>query len=95
MTPDEIETRIHRLETQCTALTVLIHSVLPATVPAQRHLILQQFGQYSRATHQRFLQSNVPAHLANAELQELAKIYTGLEGALKLIEDYEAKKKPT
>lgn len=92
MTPDEIETRITRLETQCTALTVLVHCVLPATVPDRRHLVLQQFGQYSMGM-QKTLEANKTApHLVKFQLQELVKIYTSVQEALEMIAKHEAKK---
>lgn len=92
MTNDEIETRIERLETQQTALTVLVHCLLPATVPALRHLVLQQFGQYCRATETQVMQSDLPRHAADFHLHLLATMYEKLDAALQLIEQQERQK---
>lgn len=89
MTNDEIETRIERLETQQTALTVLVHCLLPATVPAARHQVLSQFGQYCRATEVQAAASGMPAHAVDFHLRLLASMYEKLEGALQLIEQHE------
>jgi len=93
MTNDEIETRIDRLETRLTATQVLLHCLLPATVPAQRPQVLKQFGQYCAAMDKKFEKDDGDPLQVKTKLTELAEMYTALEGALKLISDWEAKKK--
>lgn len=93
MTPDETETRITRLETRLLALTALVHCVLPATVPTARNQVLKQLRRYCSATEAQIFQDDPPKWLADWHLQELATMYTGLEGALQLIDAYEAKQR--
>lgn len=94
MTADEIDTRISRLETQMTALTVLVHTLLPATVPAARHQILRQFGQYCSATEQQMAQDQVPPAMANWHLSFLARLHQSVEAALQQIEEHESANGP-
>jgi len=93
MTNDEIETRIARLETRLVATQVLIHTLLPATVPAARNQILKQFGQWCAATETDLKTQGASAAEQNWHLGELAKMYQALEGVLKLVESAEAKQK--
>jgi hypothetical protein len=93
MTNDEIETRITRLETRLTATQVLVHSLLPATVPSRRDQILKQFGQWCGATEAKAIEDDGDPLMVDWHLAELATMYTSLEGALKLIAAWEAKKK--
>lgn len=93
MTNDEMETRILRLETRLTATQVLLHTFLPATVPSQRSQILRQFGQYCAATEAQLKAQGVPESDQRWQLTELAHMYAALEGALKLVQAWEAKKK--
>lgn len=91
MTNDEIETRIARLEARLTATQVLIHTLLPATVPAARHQVLKQFGQWCAAT-EKDLQSQGASPLERDwYLSELGKMYEALDGALKLVAAWESK----
>ena len=92
MTNDEMETRIIRLETRLVATQSLLHCVLPATDPARRHLVLQQFGQWCGATEAKIHEDDVPQPFADWQLEELATMYQALEGALELIADWEKKK---
>jgi hypothetical protein len=92
VTNDEIETRITRLETQLTATQVLLHSVLPATVPAARNQILRQFGKWCRATEAQLDASGAPVGTVNWQIDMLANMYSTLEGALQMIEEHEQKK---
>ena len=91
MTKDEIETRIERLETRQTVQAALIHCLLPAIPPTSRHLVLQQFAQYCRATEDDLRQANAPEHLAHFQLSLLRQTYTSLQGALQLLEEHERK----
>lgn len=93
MTNDEMETRILRLETRLTATQVLLHTLLPATVPDRRHQILRQFGQYCAATEADLKAQGVPQADQRWQLAELAHMYSALEGALKLLQEWEAKRK--
>ena len=93
MTNDEIETRIARLESRLTATQVLVHSLLPATVPSQRHQVLKQFGQWCAATEKKAQQDGGDPLMVQWQLGELASMYTALEGALKLIAEWEARKR--
>ena len=93
MTNDEIETRIARLEARLTATQVLVHTLLPATVPAARHQVLKQFGQWCAAT-EKDLQAQGASELEmNWHLGELGKMYEALDGALKHVAAWEAKQK--
>lgn len=91
MTNDEIETRIQRLETQQTVQAALIHCLLPAIPPASRHLVLQQFAQYCRATEDQVRQDAPAPHVAQFQLSLLAQTYTSLQGALQLLAEHERK----
>ena len=93
MTNDEIETRIARLETRLAATQVLVHTLLPATVPAARHQVLKQFGRWCSATEKDLEKQNVAIAEKNWHLGELAKMYESLGGALKVVAAWEAKKK--
>jgi hypothetical protein len=94
MSPDEIETRITRLEMKMTATQVLVHTLLPATVPGQRHQILKQFGQWCDAMATQ-ADALPPGQRAAQMIQvaEAAAMYTSLEGALKLVSAWEARKR--
>lgn len=91
MTNDEIETRIARLETRLTATQVLVHTLLPATVPSRRHQVLKQFGQWCAATEADLKKQGTPTLELNWQLGELASMYSALEGALKVVAAWEAK----
>ena len=93
MTNDEIETRIARLEVRLTATQVLVHALLPATVPGRRHQVLKQFGQWCRATEAQAAAAGEDPLMVQWQLGELATMYSTLEGALKLVAEWEAKKK--
>lgn len=92
MTPDEIETRITRLETRQTILAALVDSVLPATLPAARHQVLAQFRQFCTATEAQIFRDDVPAWLADWQLAELAESYQKLQTAIQLIDAHEQKR---
>lgn len=93
MTNDEIETRIARLETRLSATQVLVHTLLPATVPAARHQVLRQFGRWCRATEKDLAAQGASVIEQNWQLGELAKMYDSLKGAIELVEAWESKQK--
>jgi hypothetical protein len=93
MTNDEIETRIARLETRLAATQVLVHTLLPATVPAARHQVLKQFGQWCAAMEGDLVRQGTSAAEQNWHLGEIAKMYNSLKGALELVEAWESKQK--
>ena len=93
MTNDEIETRIARLETRLTATQVLVHTLLPATVPGRRHQVLKQFGKWCAATEKDMEKQGVWVMEKNWQLGELASMYSALEGALQVVAAWESKQK--
>lgn len=92
MTNDEADTRITRLETRLAATQSLLHCFLPAIDPTRRHLVLQQFGQWCCATEAKIHEDDVPQPFADWHLNELATMHRALEGALKLVGEWEKKK---
>lgn len=93
MTNDEIETRIARLEARLTATQVLVHALLPATLPTARDQVLKQFGRWCRATEKDLAEQGMSVLEQNWHLGELAKMYDSLKGALELVEAWESKQK--
>lgn len=74
------------------ALTALLHGFLPAIDPTQRHRVLTVYGRYCESTAKQMERDKVAPATVHMHMIELAAIYTGLEGALKLLEE-QAKKK--
>ena len=95
MTPDEIETRIYLLELRVKVTQALVHTLLPATLPARRDVVLRQFGQYCAATEEELQQGVDAAMERNWQLGELARMYESLEGALNLLPEWEARQSAT
>lgn len=89
MTNDEMETRIERLETRVTALTALVHCIVPAIPPASRERLLQQFRQYCGSTESQIHQDDLPAHVSDFHLGLLAEMYTSLQGAIQLTNQHD------
>ena len=91
MTNDEMETRITRLETQLVSTQALLHCLLPAIPPERRHLVLDQFRQWCCATEAKVFQDDPDPQTADWQLAQIAAMYQALEGALKLVSDWEDK----
>lgn len=85
MTKDEIETRITRLETRCTGLTALLNTLLPGIAPADRDRSVKLFAHYCEAMARQLERDKVDPMEADLHLKELADLYSGLEGAVKLL----------
>jgi len=82
---DEMETRITRLETRCTGLAVLLNTLLPGIAQKERDRAVKLFAHYCETTAKQLEQDQVASTVAQMHLQELANLYSGLEGAVKLL----------
>lgn len=85
MTNDEMETRITRLETRCTGLTALVNTLLPGIPQVARDRAVKLFAHYCETMATQMEQDQVQPSVANMHMQELAALYSGLEGACKLL----------
>lgn len=92
MTSDEMETRIFRLEMRLDATQALIRSVLPATLPASRHQVLNQFRRWCAATEDRAVADGLSTAQLHWHLSDMASMYESLKTSIDMIEAYEAKK---
>jgi hypothetical protein len=86
MTNDELETRIVRLETRCTGLAALVNTLLPGIAPEARNRAVAIYGHYCETMATQMQADRVPESLATMHLNELATLYSGLQGAVKLLE---------
>ncbi len=91
MNPDEVETRMLRLETQQHVNAVLLHVVVRTIPPEGRRQILRQFEKMCRAT-----EAQLKPHLDQPGVQLQQQVYFDayavLEETLRLIEEHEKKR---
>jgi hypothetical protein len=73
MTPEEMETRITRLELRVDVLTATVHTMLPAIPQTSRASVLESFLQYHLAVERKMLAEDWPSRefdLMSAALEE-------------------------
>lgn len=90
MTNDEMVTRVVRLETKLTALTAMVHCLLPATLPNARPLIPKQYGYWMDVMELELRSTGGTEAEVGWHMEVLKTFHKGIEDTLAKVTELEA-----
>lgn len=92
MTNDEVATRLIRLEARLTAVTAMVHCLLPATVPHRRELVGKQFGFWRTVMENDLRAASGDPAETTLQIDVIAVYHEGLLATLKKLDEMDAQR---